>query len=171
MKALGETLSIALLGTPLAAVFALPIGVLAAPSCPFRRFLPLSGSAAPRLDSWCRYADLGVGLDQCGRVRAVRRRAGDCISDFGAFGKLFSETIEAADRKQVEGVRASGGNALHEIRFGLMPQVLPVIAGQMLYFFSPTPSRRPSSGSSVPVALAFNWLSKSACWNGNTSHS
>src|SRR6266481_10152693 len=28
----------------------------------------------------------------------------------------------------------SGGNALHEIRFGLMPQVLPVIAGQVLYF-------------------------------------
>ena len=37
-------------------------------------------------------------------------------------------------RKQVEGIRASGGTALHEIRFGLMPQVLPVIAGQVLYF-------------------------------------
>ena len=56
------------------------------------------------------------------------------VSDFGAFGKLFSEAIEAADRKQVEGIRASGGSALHEIRFGLMPQVLPVIAGQVLYF-------------------------------------
>ncbi len=56
------------------------------------------------------------------------------ISDFGAFGKLFSEAIEAADKKQVEGIRASGGSALHEIRFGLMPQVLPVIAGQVLYF-------------------------------------
>jgi len=56
------------------------------------------------------------------------------ISDFGAFGKLFSEAIEAADEKQVEGIRASGGNALHEIRFGLLPQVLPVIAGQVLYF-------------------------------------
>jgi len=56
------------------------------------------------------------------------------VSDFGAFGKLFSEAIEAADKKQVEGIRASGGNALHEIRFGLMPQVLPVIAGQVLYF-------------------------------------
>ena len=45
------------------------------------------------------------------------------VSDFGAFGKLFSEAIEAADKKQVEGIRASGGNALHEVRFGLMPQV------------------------------------------------
>ena len=55
------------------------------------------------------------------------------VSDFGAFGKLFSEAIEAADRKQVEGIRASGGNALHEIRFGLLPQVLPVFISQALY--------------------------------------
>ena len=69
-----------------------------------------------------------VGLGPFAGVLAI------AVSDFGAFGKLFSEAIEAADRKQVEGIRASGGNALHEIRFGLMPQVLPVIAGQVLYF-------------------------------------
>ena len=50
------------------------------------------------------------------------------------FMDAIHEAIEAADRKQVDGIRASGGNALHEIRFGLMPQVLPVIAGQVLYF-------------------------------------
>jgi ABC-type phosphate/phosphonate transport system permease subunit len=55
-----------------------------------------------------RYADLGAGLGQRRRPRSVRRRARDHDqSDFGAFGKLFSEAIEAADRKQVEGVRAS----------------------------------------------------------------
>ena len=69
-----------------------------------------------------------VGLGPFAGVLAI------AVSDFGAFGKLFSEAIEAADKKQVEGIRASGGNALHEIRFGLMPQVLPVIAGQVLYF-------------------------------------
>src|SRR5690349_22861273 len=52
------------------------------------------------------------------------------VSDFGALGKLFSEAMEGADRKQVEGVRAAGGNALHEIRFGLLPQVLPVIRSE-----------------------------------------
>jgi len=69
-----------------------------------------------------------VGLGPFAGVLAI------AVADFGAFGKLFSEAIEAADRKQVEGIRAAGGNALHEIRFGLMPQVLPVIAGQVLYF-------------------------------------
>jgi len=48
-------------------------------------------------------------------------------------------------QKQVEGIRASGGNALHEIRFGLMPQVLPVIAGQVLYFIESNTRPLPSS--------------------------
>ena len=69
-----------------------------------------------------------VGLGPFAGVLAI------AVSDFGAFGKLFSEAIEAADQKQVEGIRASGGSAMHEIRFGLLPQVLPVIAGQVLYF-------------------------------------
>jgi phosphonate transport system permease protein len=55
-------------------------------------------------------------------------------SDLGAFGKLFSEAIEAADRKPVDGVASVGGGKLHEIRFGLIPQVLPVIASQVLYY-------------------------------------
>ncbi len=29
----------------------------------------------------------------------------------------------------------AGGSRLHQVRFGLIPQVLPVIASQMLYFF------------------------------------
>jgi phosphonate transport system permease protein len=135
LTALGETLSIALLGTTLAAVFALPVSLLAAKNIapsnivrfPVRRFL----DSIRGIDTliWALVWINVVGLGPFAGVLAI------AVSDFGAFGKLFSEAIEAADRKQVEGIRASGGNALHEIRFGLMPQVLPVIAGQMLYFF------------------------------------
>ncbi len=32
-------------------------------------------------------------------------------------------------------MRAAGGGPLDEVRFGLLPQVLPVIAGQVLYYF------------------------------------
>ena len=55
-------------------------------------------------------------------------------ADFGALGKLFAEIIESADSKEQEGVRAAGGRRVAEVRFGLLPQVLPVIAGQILYF-------------------------------------
>ena len=56
-------------------------------------------------------------------------------SDFGAFGKLMSEAIETADRKPVEGILSTGGGRLASIRFGILPQVLPVFASQVLYFF------------------------------------
>jgi phosphonate transport system permease protein len=134
LKALGETLSIALLGTTLAAVVALPVSLLAARNIvrsnllrfPVRRFLDSIRGVDTLI--WALVWINVVGLGPFAGVLAI------AVSDFGAFGKLFSEAIEAADRKQVEGIRASGGNALHEIRFGLMPQVLPVIAGQVLYF-------------------------------------
>jgi phosphonate transport system permease protein len=134
LSALGETLSIALLGTTIAAVFALPVSLLAARNIvpsniirfPVRRFLDSIRGVDTLI--WALVWINVVGLGPFAGVLAI------AVSDFGAFGKLFSEAIEAADRKQVEGIRASGGSALHEIRFGLMPQVLPVIAGQVLYF-------------------------------------
>ena len=134
LQALGETLSIALLGTTLAAVLALPVSLLAARNIvppniirfPVRRFLDSIRGVDTLI--WALVWINVVGLGPFAGVLAIM------VSDFGALGKLFSEAIEAADKKQVEGIRASGGSALHEIRFGLMPQVLPVIAGQVLYF-------------------------------------
>ncbi|BCW89377.1 hypothetical protein sos41_25390 [Alphaproteobacteria bacterium SO-S41] len=43
----------------------------------------------------------------------------------GALGKLMSEVHENIDMKPLEGVRASGGNWFHMIRFGVMPQIMP----------------------------------------------
>ncbi|UWU93251.1 phosphonate ABC transporter, permease protein PhnE [Bradyrhizobium sp. CB1015] len=134
LKALGETLSIALLGTTLAAVFALPVSLLAARNIvpsnilrfPVRRLLDSIRGVDTLI--WALVWINVVGLGPFAGVLAI------AVADFGAFGKLFSEAIESADQKQVEGIRASGGSALHEIRFGLLPQVLPVIAGQVLYF-------------------------------------
>jgi phosphonate transport system permease protein len=134
LKALGETLSIALLGTTLAAIAALPVSLLAARNIvrssllrfPVRRLLDSIRGVDTLI--WALVWINVVGLGPFAGVLAI------AVSDFGAFGKLFSEAIEEADRKQVEGIRAAGGSALHEIRFGLMPQVLPVIAGQVLYF-------------------------------------
>ncbi|MGJ5205471.1 phosphonate ABC transporter, permease protein PhnE [Bradyrhizobium sp. HKCCYLR20261] len=134
LKALGETLSIAVLGTTLAAVFALPVSLLAArniiPSAIFRFPVRRLFDTIRGVDTliWALVWINVVGLGPFAGVLAI------AVSDFGALGKLFSEALESADRKQVEGVRAAGGSALHEVRFGLLPQVLPVIAGQVLYF-------------------------------------
>ena len=134
LKALGETLAIALLGTLLAAVVAFPLGFLAA-----RNVLPVwlarfvvrrSMDTIRGIDAliWALIWINVVGLGPFAGVLAI------ATSDLGAFGKLFSEAIENADKKPVEGVVASGGSPLHAVRFGLIPQVLPVIASQVLYY-------------------------------------
>ncbi len=134
VNALGETLAISLLGTLLGAVFALPLGVLAARNVipaawlrlPVKRFF----DAVRGIDTliWALIWINVVGLGPFAGVLAI------ATSDFGALGKLFAEIIESADQREVEGVRASGGRRLAEVRFGLLPQVLPVFAGQVLYF-------------------------------------
>lgn len=43
----------------------------------------------------------------------------------GALGKLFSEANENADMRPVEGLKATGAGWLQQIRFGIIPQVLP----------------------------------------------
>jgi len=43
----------------------------------------------------------------------------------GALGKLFSELNENADLKATEGIRSAGGSWLAQIRYGVVPQVLP----------------------------------------------
>jgi phosphonate transport system permease protein len=57
------------------------------------------------------------------------------ITDIGTFGKQFSETLENVDEKQIEGIRSTGANALQRARFGVLPQITPVLLAQVLYAF------------------------------------
>ena len=82
-----------------------------------------------------RHADLGADLDQRGWPRPVRRRAGDRDLGFRrARQAVRRRSSNSPTARQPEGVRAAGGRRLAEVRFGLLPQVLPVIAGQVLYY-------------------------------------
>jgi phosphonate transport system permease protein len=134
LKALGETLAIALLGTLLGAMLAFPFGILAArnvlPVWIGRFLLRRSFDTIRGVDAliWALIWINVVGLGPFAGVLAI------ATSDIGSFAKLFSEAVENADKKPVEGVVASGGSRLLAVRFGLIPQVLPVIASQVLYY-------------------------------------
>ncbi|RFB81600.1 phosphonate ABC transporter, permease protein PhnE [Methylovirgula sp. 4M-Z18] len=133
--ALGETLAISLLGTLLAAVLAFPLSLAAARNVMasgILRFLTRRSLDTLRgIDTlvWALIWIKVVGLGPFAGVLAIM------CSDLGGFGKLFSEAMEATDRKASEGVMSTGGSHLQAVRLGLIPQVLPVIASQMLYFF------------------------------------
>jgi phosphonate transport system permease protein len=135
VAALGETLSIAFLGTLGAAILALPVSMLAAKNVvanqivhfASRRFL----DSIRGIDTliWALIWINVVGLGPFAGILAIM------TSDFGSFGKLFSEAIEASDRKPVDGVKSTGGSDLHGFRLGVLPQVLPILLSQVLYYF------------------------------------
>ncbi len=135
LHALAETLGIALLGTLTAAILAFPVAFLAARNVvgnPFARFAVRRGLDVVRSVDVLIWALIWINVVGLGPFAGALAIA---CSDFGAFGKLFSEAVETCDRRPAEGVVASGGSSLHRIRFGLIPGVLPVLASQVLYFF------------------------------------
>lgn len=129
-----ETLAIAFLGTSLACVLAFPLALLAARNVMTQRIVQFltrrSLDVVRGVDTliWALIWINVVGLGPFAGVLAIMS------ADIGAFGKLFSEALEAADRKPVEGVLASGGSHTQSVRFGLIPQVLPIITSQWLYY-------------------------------------
>ncbi|MBS0242434.1 MAG: phosphonate ABC transporter, permease protein PhnE [Proteobacteria bacterium] len=135
VHALAETLAIAFLGTIFAATLALPFGLLAArnvvPNWIFRFSVRRGLDTIRGVDTliWALIWINVVGLGPFAGVLAIM------TSDFGTFGKLFSEAIEATDPRDAEGVISTGGSTLHKVRFGLLPQVLPVLLSQVLYYF------------------------------------
>jgi phosphonate transport system permease protein len=135
LKALSETVAIAFLGTLLAAILSFPLGLLAARNTTVNRamhFLTRRFSDTIRgVDTliWALIWINVVGLGPFAGVLAIM------TSDIGSFSKLYSEAIEAVDRKGSEGVKSSGGSRLQTIRFGVIPQVMPVLISQTLYYF------------------------------------
>jgi phosphonate transport system permease protein len=134
MQGLAETLSIAFLGTLLACVFAFPLGMLAArnvlPAFIARFLVRRSMDTLRSVDTliWALIWINVVGLGPFAGILAI------ASTDIGALSKLFSEAIENVDRKSEEGVMAAGGGFFQRIRFGLLPEAFPVMAGQVLYF-------------------------------------
>ena len=130
-----ETLAIALLGTLMAAIAAFPLGFLAARNTTINRvvqfFARRSFDTLRGVDIliWALIWINVVGLGPFAGVLAL------FMSDLGSFGKLFSEAIEAADDKPVEGVLSTGGSSVAAVRFGILPQMLPVLLSQVLYAF------------------------------------
>lgn len=135
LNALLQTLAIAFIGTTGAAVLAFPLSFLAARNVVANRIMHILArrvfDTIRGVDSliWALIWINVVGLGPFAGALAI------VTSDFAALGKLFSEAIETADRRPVDGVISCGGGRLAEIRFGLMPQLLPVVLSQLLYFF------------------------------------
>ncbi len=132
--AIGETILMAFLGTMGAAMIALPLAFLAA-----KRFSPimLLRAATRRLFDFVRGVDALIWTVVLARAFGPGPLTGALailITDTGTFGKIFSEALENVDQKQIEGVSSTGAKPLQRYRFGVIPQVVPVLLAQILYF-------------------------------------
>lgn len=132
--ALFETVLMAFLGTMGAALVALPLAFLAA-----KNFTPLGTLRflARRVFDFVRGVDALIWTIVLSRAFGPGPLTGSLailLTDSGSFGKLFSEALENVDNREIEGVRSTGAKPLQRYRFGVLPQVTPVLLSQVLYF-------------------------------------
>lgn len=129
-----QTIQIALWGTFLAVFLGIPLGLAAARNIapiwvvtPVRWFMNLLRSI-PDLVMGLLFI-VAVGLGPLAGVLAI------ALNTAGVLAKLFSEAVESIDKGPVEGVRATGAAPLHEIMWGVIPQVAPLWTSFALYRF------------------------------------
>ena len=135
LSVMGETIAMAFLGTLLGAVLAFPLSFFASKNMTrsrpvqfgTRRFADLLRSFDYLI--WALIFVRAIGLGPMAGILAI------AIVETGTFIKLYSEAIENLDRKQIDGINAAGGNGLQRIRFGVLPQVLPMMLSNTLYMF------------------------------------
>ena len=135
LKGLGETLSMAFLGTLLGGIIAFPLSFLGAKNINRLNFLRMStrrGYDVIRAFETLILALIFIRAFGLGPLAGVLAIA---VSEIGTFAKLFSEAIENTSQKPVDGVKASGGSRVQQIWYGIMPQVNPVILSILLYNF------------------------------------
>jgi phosphonate transport system permease protein len=128
------TLQIAVWGTALAVICAVPLGLLSAANVapwwiyqPMRRLMDAARAINEMV--FAMLFVVAVGLGPFAGVLAL------WVHTTGILAKLFSETVETIDPQPVEGIRATGAHKLEEIAYGIIPQVLPLWISYSLYRF------------------------------------
>ena len=131
-----ESIQIAALGTAIAAVLALPFGVLSRTQLSPAGGAPVCGEAPaqrhPHLPrDIARYCLYQVRRDP-GPFAGVLAIA---IHSIGMIGKLYAERIETVDKGALEALAATGASPLEIFRNGIVPEVLPDFLSFALYRF------------------------------------
>ena len=128
------TVQIAIWGTGLAIVCAIPLGLMCAGNIapwyvtqPTRRLMDVCRSINELV--FAMLFVVAVGLGPFAGVLAL------WVHTTGILAKLFAEAVEAIDPQPVEGVRATGARGLEEIVYGVIPEVMPLWVSFSLYRF------------------------------------
>ena len=128
-----QTIIMAFLGTFLGAVVALPLAFLAA-----RNITPslLVNQVLKRLFDFLRSIDMLIWALFFTRAFGPGPLSGSAaifLTEAGTLGKIYSEGLENIDDKEREGVTSTGAPPLAVQRFGVVPQIVPILVSQTVY--------------------------------------
>jgi phosphonate transport system permease protein len=135
LSLLGETILISYVGTLFGAILAFALNFFAAENTSPARWLRF---VVRRFMEFCRTVPgivfalifvIAFGLGPMAGVLAI------AIHSTGALGKLFSEIVENADMKPIEGLRSTGAGWMSCMRFAVLPQVSAGFASYSLLRF------------------------------------
>lgn len=133
-KPIWDTLNIATLGTIIALILAIPVAFLAAsnttPSRYFVRPIALLIIVATRSINSLIWALLLIAIIGPGVFAGVIAIA---IRSIGFCAKLLYEAIEEIDTTQVEAITATGATRWQVMVYGIMPQIMPSLAGVAVF--------------------------------------
>jgi phosphonate transport system permease protein len=129
-----ETFMMACIGTLAGAIICIPVIWLGAlnitPSrwigYPVGRFLMTMSRSIHEI-VWALIFVSAVGLGSLAGILAIAMRS------VGFIAKITAEAIENVDPRPIEAIRAVGGNTFQVLRYGIMPQVLPVVIGTIIF--------------------------------------
>lgn len=134
LRPLLDTLHIATLGTALGVAVAVPLGFLSArtttPSRLWARPIALVALVTSRSVNAIIWALMLVVLLGPGLLSGVLAIA---LRSVGFVGKLVSEAIEEAPSLPVTAMESTGAGRAQALAFGLVPNVLPAVAGVSIY--------------------------------------
>ena len=129
-----ETVLMATLATLLGALMAIPVAWLGANNIsPLGRFTYYVGRVLMTLSRsvhevvWGLVFVAAVGLGALAGVLAM------AVRSIGFISKTVAEAIEDVNKGPVEAMRAVGANRFQVLMFGIVPQVLPVIIGNVIF--------------------------------------
>src|SRR5690606_12548810 len=129
-----ETLMRSALGTALGAILCIPVIWLGALNITPSRWIgyPIGRMMMTLSRSiheivWALVFVSAVGLGSLAGILALAMRS------IGFIAKIIAEAIENVDPKPIEAIRAVGGNRLQVLRYGIVPQVLPVAIGVIIF--------------------------------------
>ena len=129
-----ETFMMACIGTLLGCVFSLPVAWFGAFNVtpnrlifyPLGRFLMTLSRSIHEI-VWALIFVAAVGLGALPGILALAMRS------VGFISKITAEAIENIDRKPVEAIRATGANNFQIMYYAILPQILPVVLGTIIF--------------------------------------